>query len=739
VGFRPFIYRLATEYGLTGWVRNRTGLVEAHVQGRRDVLHAFTRNLFQQAPPVSRPRLESCVPADVSGPDDFRILESADSSDSRIHVPPDLFTCDDCLAELQDPDDRRYRYPFINCTQCGPRYTLIHGMPYDRANTTMAGFELCPQCRREYENPADRRFHAEPVACPACGPQLEFHVPGQPRDHGSATALAGCIKALHAGQLVAVKGIGGYHLVCDARNDTAIERLRKRKPRPHKPLAVMFPAPPGKPLSCVSRAVFLARDQADLLLSPGRPVVLARRRPDDLLSERVAPGLDEIGVMLPYSPLHHLLLNDFGSPLIATSANISGEPVLTDNRVVEQRLCHVADAFLHHDRPIERPADDPVYRVIGNRPRLLRAGRGDTPLEMELPFTLANPVIAVGGHMKNTVTLSWQNRLVVSPHIGDMGNARSLAVFEQSLKDLQSLYGVTATAVICDAHPGYATTHWAEHSGLPVHRVLHHHAHAAVACLPDLATSDRLVFTWDGTGYGADGSLWGGEALLGQPGHWQRVASLRPFHLPGGERAGREPWRSAAALCWETGTDWSHLPTNTELLRHAWERRINTPQTSAAGRLFDAAAALTGICTQASYEGQGPMELEAACHTAGSPLELPLGKNSDGLWLSDWEPLLPMLLDHTRPAAERAADFHATLAEVILQQARQAWSDHGITRIGLCGGVFQNRILTERAIELLETDGFNVHFPDGIPVNDAGLSVGQIMEYAVKHRSPDAA
>jgi hydrogenase maturation protein HypF len=739
VGFRPFIYRLAQTHGLAGWVRNRMGRVEVHIQGKHSALQSFTRMLFQQAPPISAPELDSCIPAKLSELDDFAIRKSVDSGECRIHVPPDLFTCNDCLAELNDPADRRYRYPFINCTQCGPRYTLIRELPWDRPNTTMDGFTLCPDCRHEYEQPADRRFHAEPVACPVCGPQLEFHVPGQARVHDTATALAACIKALRAGQLVAVKGIGGYHLVCDARNSAAIDQLRLRKPRPHKPLAVMFPAPPEKPLACVSRAVFLARDQADLLLSPGRPIVLARRRPDGPLSDRVAPGLDEIGVMLPYSPLHHLLLNDYGSPLVATSANISGEPVLTDNGVVEDRLGHVADAFLHHDRPIQRPADDPVYRVIGNRPRLLRAGRGDTPLEIKLPLALPGPVIALGGHMKNTVALAWQDRLVVSPHIGDMGNARSLAVFEQTLQDLQSLYGVTATAVICDAHPGYATTHWAERCGLPVHRVLHHHAHAAVTCLPDLATDKRLVFTWDGTGYGADGTLWGGEALLGHPGNWQQFASLRPFYLPGGERAGREPWRSAAALCWETGTDCPPLPTASELLQRAWQRRINTPQTSAVGRLFDAAAALTGLCTEASYEGQGPMQLEAACHGAGRPIELPLDRDSNGIWRSDWEPLLPLLLDDSRPVAERAADFHATMAEVILQQARQARTDSGITRIGLCGGVFQNRVLTERALALLEADGFDIDFPDTIPVNDAGLSAGQVIEYAAQHANPDTA
>ncbi|UCC55626.1 MAG: carbamoyltransferase HypF [Gammaproteobacteria bacterium] len=738
VGFRPFVYRLATEYGLAGWVFNRLGQVEIHVEGDERALREFEHDLTERAPQLARPRISASGPCHRESPDGFSIRSSSRAGAAEIHLPPDLFTCNDCLAELNDPADRRYRYPFINCTQCGPRYTLIRGLPYDRPDTTMAGFRLCTQCRREYENPADRRFHAEPVACPVCGPQLEFHVPGHTQLRGTAAALA-AIKALRAGQLVAVKGIGGYHLVCDARNDHAIGELRKRKPRPHKPLAVLFPAPPGKPLSCVTRAVFLARDQADLLLSPGRPIVLARRRPDCPLSNLVAPGLDEIGVMLPYSPLHHLLLNDYGAPVIATSANISGEPVLTENAVVEERLGHVADAFLHHDRPIERPADDPVYRVIGNKPRLLRAGRGNAPLEIDLPFSLSKPVIAVGGHMKNTAALAWQNRLVVSPHIGDMGTARSLAVFEQTLRDLQSLYEVAATAIVCDAHPGYATTRWAERSGLPVHRVLHHHAHAAVTCLPDLAADKRLVFAWDGTGYGADGTLWGGEALLGRAGNWQRFASLRPFQLPGGERAGREPWRSAAAVCWETGTGWPDLPDTAGLLRHAWERRINSPQTSAAGRLFDAAAALTGICLVASHEGQGPMELEAACHTAGSPVALPLGKSGSGVWLSDWEPLLPMLLDNGRPAAERAACFHASMAATMLQQARQARTDYGITRIGLSGGVFQNRILTERAVELLTADGFRVDLPDDVPVNDAGISVGQIIEYAALHRSPDAA
>ena len=732
VGFRPFIYRLANSHQLQGWVRNCTGQVEIHIQGEHQALYAFTRRLFQHAPPLSRPVLDHCEPATVDDLDHFTIRESAATGAANIHVPPDLFTCNDCLAELDNPRDRRYRYPFINCTQCGPRYTLIRGMPYDRPATTMAAFELCADCRREYTDPNNRRFHAEPVACPACGPALEFTAPGMEPVTDNNAALTACVAALQAGNIVAIKGIGGYHLMCDAHNDIAIARLRRHKPRPHKPLAVMFPTLPGAPLKCLNYRVWLSRDQADLLQSPGRPIVLVRKRPGFDLSDLIAPGLDEIGVMLPYSPLHHLILSDFEAPLIATSANISGEPVLTDKADVEQRLGHVAAAFLHHNRPIERPADDPVFRIIHHRPRPLRLGRGNAPLEITLPVTLKAPVLAVGGHMKNTIALAWQDRVVVSPHIGDMGTARSLAVFEQTVQDLQSLYGITATAIISDAHPAYATSRWAQRSNLPVHTVFHHHAHAAAATPMEALAEDSLVFTWDGVGYGEDGTLWGGEALLGRPGHWQRFASFRPFHLPGGERAGREPWRSAAALCWETGQPWHELPVAAPLIQLAWQRRLNTPQTTAVGRLFDAAAALTGLCTEASFEGQGPMLLEAACTVRAAPITLPLTAAADGLWQSDWAPLLPVLLDSKRPVNERAAVFHASLADTLLQQARQARTQHGVNRIGLSGGVFQNRILTELVMVLLENDDFQVHLPEEIPINDAGLSFGQVIEYVMR-------
>ncbi len=728
VGFRPFIYRIATQHQLSGWVRNRVGLVEMHVQGRAEILEKFVTEIFSRAPQLAQPVLESETRVDAEAFETFRILQSLDQGDAHISVPADLFTCDDCMAELYSPSDRRYRYPFINCTQCGPRYTLIRGLPYDRANTTMAGFELCTQCRKEYEDPADRRFHAEPVACPVCGPQLEYRPLQDDAISGNEAALSAAIEALHDGRIIAVKGIGGYHLMCNAVNDDAVEKLRKTKPRPDKPLAVLFPAPSQDPFAVLGASAELSESDRKFLLQPARPILLVQMRDGSTLSDGIAPGLSEIGVMLPYSPLHHLLLNDFGGPLVATSANISGEPVLIDNGDVEKRLAHVAEAFLHHDRPIERPADDPVFRTIASKMRPIRLGRGFAPCELSLPFELEKPVLAVGAHMKNTITLAWDKRAIVSPHIGEMDSARSLAVFEQTIDDLQRLYNMNVEQIVCDAHPGYTTSRWANRQGLPVSNVFHHHAHASSAYHECNTEEPVLVFTWDGVGFGVDGALWGGEALLGVPGKWQRVASMRPFYLPGGDKAGREPWRSAAALCWETGHEYATSPEDNSLIFEAWQRRVNSPQSTAVGRLFDAAAALTGVCTMASFEGQGPMELEALCGKPGSHIELTL-ENTGNLLITNWGPLVPAMSDSTLSVSMRASLFHASLAHAMLQQARAIREEHGINVVSFSGGVFQNRVLTEHALALLSDEGFKVHLPELIPVNDAGISFGQVMEF----------
>lgn len=733
VGFRPFVYRQAHHYQLSGWVRNRLGQVEIVVQGKPPALKAFGSALISQAPLIARPHIESVEPTECLPQAGFRIRTSRELDQPRIQVPPDYFLCKDCLVELKDPYNRRYRYPFINCTQCGPRYTLIRTLPYDRPNTSMAYFTMCSDCRQEYEDPLDRRFHAEPIACAQCGPQLQFYSPkNNERVTETQPALAACIAALRAGKTVAVKGIGGYHLFSDAHNDFAVERLRIHKPRPDKPLAVMFPEGVEKGLAMVLKEVCLSDEQRELLTGCRRPIVLARKHPEASLSGLVAAGLDELGVMLPYTPLHHLLLDDFGGPLVATSANISGEPVMTENAEVQDRLARVAQAFLHHDRPIVRPADDSVFRTIQGAVRPLRLGRGHAPVELELPFTLARPVLAVGGHIKNTVALGWENRVVISPHIGDLQAPRSLAVFEQSIAELQSLYKVHAQTVVCDAHPGYASSRWARHYGLAVEKVYHHLAHASALVGEHELDQDWMVFTWDGTGLGQDGSLWGGEMLIGRPGRWRRAASFRPFYLPGGEQAGRQPWRSAAALCWEADIEWPDCPGDADLVFEAWRRRLNCPQSSAAGRLFDAAASLTGVLHEASFEGQGPMLLEARVKEIDDADSLPLEQDQNGLWRSDWQPLIAGLMDGTHSVTARAGRFHATMAKVILDQARLIGKLESINQVGLCGGVFQNRCLTEQVVSLLESAGFEVQLAKRLPCNDGALSFGQIVEYGTR-------
>jgi hydrogenase maturation protein HypF len=729
VGFRPFVYRLAHRHRVAGWVQNQTGQVEIHVEGPVHAVAAFERDLIDRAPPLARPAMAVREETVAGGFGEFAIRQSAAAEKPRIFVPPDYFLCDDCRAELDDPDDRRYRYPFINCTQCGPRYTLIRALPYDRPNTTLAAFELCPACRAEYEDPLDRRFHAEPVACADCGPAVAFHAADGEKLADDEAALELAIAQLKNGLIVAVKGVGGYHLMCDARDDEAVRRLRARKNRPDKPLAVMFPERGADGLDALAGSVDLSAQAAALVRSPLRPIVLATTAMANRLAPSIAPGLGETGVFLPYSPLHHLLLKGFGGPLVATSGNLSGEPVLTDNDEAGRRLATIADGFLQHNRPIERPADDPVFREVGAAMRPIRIGRGTAPLELALPFTLDRPVLAVGGHMKNTLALAWEDRVVVSPHIGDMDSPRSLDVFEQVGADLQRLYGVTAEAIVGDEHPGYTTSRWARRQGLPFTTVLHHHAHASALAAEHDVERDWLMFAWDGVGFGADGTLWGGETFWGRPGQWQRVASLRPFRLPGGDKAGREPWRSACGACWDAGLDWPRVPDPQGLARAAWERGLNAPQTSAAGRLFDAAAALVLGRTHASFEGQGPMELEAVAAGAGTGQELEIGRDGEGLRRIDWRPLLRLLLDDAIPAAQRAFAFHDSLARTIVRVVALMAEERNVGGVGLTGGVFQNRLLADLVCGYVRERGLDVVQSIAAPCNDAGLSYGQVVEY----------
>ena len=734
VGFRPFLYRLARRLELVGWARNHGGEVDILVEGPAHRLRAFRRALLSRAPPAAAPQLLDSRPACSEGHHEFRILPSTRDGPSRIHIPADLFTCDQCLAELNDPRARRHRYPFINCTQCGPRYTLIRAMPYDRVNTTLDRFTLCRDCAVEYADPMDRRFHAEPLACEVCGPALSWH-DGRQRSGGNAPALAAAVAALRDGQIVAVRGVGGYHLLCDASDERGVARLRARKGRPAKPLAVMLPWSGQDGLDHARTLAHLSPLEAAALCDSARPIVLAGRLPQAPLAPSVAPGVREVGLMLPYSPLHHLLLADFGAALVATSGNVSGEPVLTESDEARTRLAGVADGFLDHDRPIARPADDPVVRVIAGAVRAVRLGRGTAPLELALPQRVRVPVLAVGAYLKTTVALAWEDRAVVSPHIGELASPRGRAVFAQVARELQELYGVRAQCIAHDAHPGFPNTRWARDSGLPTQPVWHHHAHAAAVAGEYPADAPLLCFTWDGMGLGPDGTLWGGEALLGVPGAWRRVASFRPFRLPGGERAALEPWRCALALCWECGQarpqgSTGDLRGDDPLLRAAWESGLNAPATTAVGRLFDAAAALLGVCSNASYEGQAPMRLEALCLDAAPPVVLPLAQDANGLWRSDWAPLVAALLDTRPDPAVRASTFHASLAHTLCAQALAVREASGVSRVGLSGGVFQNRTLSEKARSLLTAHGFEVLMPRRLPVNDAAISFGQLIETA---------
>ncbi len=733
VGFRPFVCVLAGDLGIYGSVRNHGGGVEIIAAGEPARAALFLQRLLSEHPPIAYPEMvaeDACAPPSEPG---FRILPSTGGGPHGVLLP-DQSVCPECLAEIARPGARRHRYPFTTCTQCGPRYTILVASPFDRATTSMAGFPPCAACAANYARPADRRFHAQTIACAACGPRLIWRGAAACAD-GNAAALDGAIAALRDGAIVAVKGIGGYHLLCDARNDAVVRRLRARKRRPTKPLAVLFPREGADELALLARHCAPDAAEAESLRSPSRPIVLVQRRSASDLSPALAPGVRELGALLPYSPLHELIAGGFGGPLVATSGNVGGEPVLTAAAEAEQQLGGIADAFLHHDRPILQQADDPVVRVIAGRARAVRLGRGNAPLEHALATALRTPVLALGGQQKVTLALGFGARVVVSPHLGDVGSARGLDLLEATAATLQRLYGVPARALICDAHDGYAGTRWAASQPLPAVLVAHHHAHAAAVAGEFPHEARWLCFTWDAAGRGDDGTLWGGEALLGRPGAWKRVATFRPFAPPGGERAAREPWRSAASLCWELGRDWAPEGLDVRLARHAWERRLNCPQTSAVGRLFDAAAALVGVVWQAGHEGEAAMALEAlSAEAAGVPVPLPLGRRPDGMWQTDWAPLVPMLLDPARSPGERAAGFHASLVAALVDQAGAVRAEGGDFCVGLAGGVFQNRRLSEAVLTSLQQAGFRACLPQKFPCNDAGLSFGQVVEAAARQQ-----
>jgi len=724
VGFRPFVFRLAAELGLTGWVRNSPAGVELELQGRAEQLAGFRQRLQAELPPLAViSSLESRDLPVVPDETGFAILASSDGR-REARIAPDSALCADCLRELSDPADRRYRHPFITCTNCGPRWTIVTGIPYDRPLTTMAPFPLCPACGAEYGNPRDRRFHAQPIACPDCGPRLSL-VPGHADPLGQAIAL------LQQGLIVAIKGLGGYHLAVDACNNQAVARLRQRKQRDEKPFAVMVPD-----LATARQLADLDQLEERLLAAPEAPVVIVRSRAATPVAELVAPGSRWIGLMLAYTPLHQLLFADSGlQALVMTSANASDEPMLSDDAEAAEQLAGIADAILGHNRVIQVRTDDSVLRVFQGRPLFYRRSRGYVPRPVPLPFD-AGKILAVGAELKNTICLTRAREAFLSQHIGDLKNEATLATFCRTIDHLGTVMEIRPELVACDRHPDYLSTRYAEELGLPLVRVQHHHAHMASCMAENGLEGDVIGVILDGTGLGDDGTIWGGEFLVGGYDGLRRAGHLKQVRLPGGDLAAREPWRMAAAwLHGALGEAVWQLPgmpvlaaAERQLLQTMLERGINAPFSSSMGRLFDTAAFLVGAATRNSFDGQAGMALEALAETAATPELLPYRVQPGAPFQLDPEPLLLGLLQRLQAgesAASLARAFHASLAAAVVDGCDLIRQDCGLDRVVLSGGVFQNRLLTELVYTFLARSNFSVFIHRLVPPNDGGIALGQ--------------
>jgi len=736
VGFRPFIYRLAAEMGLTGWVLNSSQGVFIEVEGPVPRLKEFLLRIETDKPPRSFIQsLESSFLDPVGFPT-FEVRESEDGGETSALILPDIATCADCRREILDPNDRRHRYPFTNCTNCGPRFTIIEGLPYDRGQTSMRAFEMCGDCRAEYDDPADRRFHAQPNACPVCGPWLELWDPRGEVLAGRDRALAAAAEAVRDGRVVAVKGLGGFHLMVDARNEDAVARLRRRKNREEKPFALMVPSIEWVEVHCEVSDL-----EARVLRSPESPIVLLRKKPAHDpgfagVVSAVAPGNPDLGIMLPYTPLHILLMAEIGFPAVATSGNLSDETLCTDEREALERLSGIAEVFLVHNRPIVRHADDSIVRVVMGREMVLRRARGYAPL----PVRLAKPaptVLAVGAHLKNTVALSVGENVFVSQHVGDLETQQAYNAFQDVILSFKRLYGAEPERVARDLHPDYLSSRFAEAGGAPTVCVQHHYAHVLSCMAENDLGPPVLGVSWDGTGYGPDATVWGGEFLRVGETAYDRAAHLRTFRLPGGEAAVREPCRSAVGLLYEIHGPGvfsmdglapleAFSPQERKILPSVLERGVNAPVTSSAGRLFDAVASLAGVRQKMRYEGQAAMELEFALAgiDTDEAYDLRIDEGPSGL-IVDWEPMIRRVVRDAAgglSAGMISARFHNALVEAVVAVAHRV----GEPKVVLTGGCFQNRYLTERAVRRLRAEGFQPYWHQRVPPNDGGIALGQI-------------
>jgi len=735
VGFRPFVYQLATKHKLTGWVLNTSGDVKIEVEGEREALERFLVELESKAPPLARIEGITTVSAPPVGYTQFEIRRSLEQEGRYQLVSPDIATCDACKREFLSPGDRRYRYPFTNCTNCGPRFTIIEDIPYDRPKTTMRRFVMCPDCQREYDEPLDRRFHAQPNACPRCGPSLEL-VDGKGKTVTVEDVIATTSKLLKEGKIIAIKGLGGFHLACDATSDGAVELLRARKRRPYKPLAIMVAT-----LEQVTEHCFVSVEEEKLLTSPQCPIVLMRWKHDSPVSRKVAPGLKYLGVMLPYTPLHHLLLRETGLPLVMTSGNISEEPIAKDNDEALRRLEGIADYFVLHNRDIHARYDDSVAMVELEKPQLIRRARGYAPYPIHLPFRTEKQVLACGAELKNTFCITKEDHAFISQHIGDMENLETLEHFENTIELYKKLFRLEPEIVAHDLHPEYLSTKYAKErvGGLTLVGVQHHHAHI-VSCMVENGVQEPVIgVAFDGTGYGSDGTIWGGEFLVADYKGFERVGHLECVPMPGGAAAIERPYRMAFSYIFTLLGEKAlkqELPFlrdinrfEKEVMRQQIEKGINCPLTSSCGRLFDGVSALLGIRGRVDYEAQAAVELEMAAPDETDEAEAyPFSiVEQDGVKIVKLKELFEAIIhDMGRlPVATISLRFHYTVAKMIAGMCRLIANERSLHKVALSGGVFQNRLLLRLTVAALEKEGFEVLTHSLVPTNDGGISLGQ--------------
>ncbi len=738
VGFRPTVFRLANERNLCGWVRNTAQGVIIEAEGREHDCREFLTSVQTDKPVHAVLQSIEISEMDPKGYKDFQILES-ESGEPTALILPDLCMCPECRADISDPKNRRYRYPFTNCTQCGPRYSIIERLPYDRANTTMKKFEMCPECSREYHDPADRRFHAQPNACPVCGPHLELWDRDGKILETRDAALMKAEQFLLDGKIVALKGLGGFQLAVDARNAQAIQRLRERKHRSAKPFAVMFPDLKGIQHECR-----VCEEEKNLLKSSASPIVLLEKRAT-LVSSEVAVGNPYLGAMLPYTPLHQILLGDLQIPLVMTSGNISEDPMCIDEQEAVKALKNIADVFLVHDRPIARAVDDSVARIVLNREFILRRARGYAPLPvLAQPEASAGDALAVGAHLKNTIAVKKGSNIFLSQHIGDLETENSYQAFVRTVDDLKAMYDIQPPLVFCDRHPDYLSTQYARKGNAAPQEIQHHVAHVFSCMAENDLNGSVLGVSWDGTGHGLDGTVWGGEFFAVKNTSIERMASIRPFPLPGGEKAIVEPRRCALGLLYESSRGHVEYYQDMEFLKSFSEVELkaliqildhqkNSPLTSSVGRLFDAVASFVGFRQILEFEGQAAMEVEFAAQRAGSEnyyqYELMENDEKAGPYSAGWHMDIALIdgvasdLKNGVAADEICGRFHNTLVEALVSTAKRV----KIPKVVLTGGCFQNRYLLERAVRRLKEDGFKPYWHQRVPPNDGGIALGQIV------------